>query len=406
MTLERRTAEQAGACDPQDATRFGDNQSGRLLRVAKWSAGKTGTGNALIEGDNLQVLTLLAHEIPATVRCAYLDPPYNNGESYKHYFDSMGHDEWLVAVTVRLEKIRQLLREDGSVWISIDDSEVHYLKVAADKVFGRDNFVATIVWERRTTRENRKVFSKNHEYLLVYAKNAAAWAKTRNSLPVSAELTQRYKNPDDDPRGSWQSVSANVQEGHATLSQYYTLRAPNGKCHTPPKGRCWVYAKQKMQREIAENNVWFGKDGNGVPRLKRFLSDRKAGLTPDTLWRASVAGTTSEAKKQLLQLFKRDTLFDTPKPEQLIQRVLQISTDPEDIVLDAYLGSGTTAAVAHKMTRAYIGIEKGAHIRSHCVSRLRQVIDGEPGGVSRPVGWRGGGGFDFYRYSGVEQREK
>jgi adenine-specific DNA-methyltransferase len=368
-----------------------------MQRVAKWSAGVQHTGNALIHGDNLTALRLLAKTHASTVKCAYLDPPYNNGESYRHYFDSMGHDEWLQAVIARLERIRVLLREDGSIWISIDDSELHYLKVAADTVFGRANFVGTIIWERRTSRENRKVLSRNHEYLLVYAKNIGTWSKTRNALPLTEDVKSRYKNMDSDPRGPWQSVSANVQAGHATPHQYYTLKAPNGQLHYPPKGRCWVYSEPKMQEEIAKNNVWFGKNGNTVPRLKQFLANRKAGLTPETLWRADDVGTTSKAKKHLLELFKEISLFDTPKPEQLIYRVLKISTNPGEVVLDPYLGSGTTAAVAHKMSRKYIGIEIGEHIKTHCAKRVSQVIAGENGGISKVVGWEGGGGFDFYR---------
>jgi len=368
-----------------------------LQRVAKWSVGDCEVGNALIHGDNLKALSILAKAYPSSVKCAYLDPPYNNGESYQHYFDSMGHEEWLQSVTERLEQIKTLLREDGSVWISIDDSELHYLKVAADGIFGRSNFVGTIIWQRRTTRENRKVLSRNHEYLLVYAKRLEVWAKLRNSLPLTDDVKGRYKNPDNDSRGPWQSVSANVQEGHATPQQYYGIVGPTGKVHHPPKGRCWVYSEQKMLQEIAANNVWFGKDGNSVPRLKQFLAHRKTGLTPETLWCAEDVGTTSTAKKHLLNLFKETSLFDTPKPEQLIQRVLEIASNPGDVVLDPYLGSGTTAAVAHKMTRTYWGIEKGQHIKTHCVERLKQVIAGECGGVSQALGWKGGGSFAFFR---------
>lgn len=400
-TVERRPV----ATTPQDneRPRAMDSEDG-LVRVARWSAGTRGTGNALIHGDNLKVLDALGKTRAGTVKCAYLDPPYNNGESYQHYLDSMGHEEWLHAVRARLEKIRPLLREDGCVWMSIDDSEVHYLKVTADEIFGRENFVGTVIWERRTTRENRKVLSRNHEYLLVYAKSAVEWGKVRNTLPLTKEVEDRHKNVDNDPRGPWQSVSANVQNGHATPQQNYTLRAPNGKMHRPPKGRCWVYSQARMLEEIARNNIWFGRDGNAVPRIKRFLSDRKGGLTPDTLWRAHEVGTTTDAKKHLLALFKTQSLFDTPKPEELIYRVIQISTKPGDVVLDPYLGSGTTAAVAHKMGRAYIGIENGEHIKSHCVYRLEQVIDGESGGISSLVGWRGGGGFDFYRVSSAGRR--
>lgn len=386
------------------AMKRSDRPTGSLAHVAKWSFGQRNTGNVLIHGDNLDVLKGMAAVRPGSIKCAYLDPPYNNGESYSHYYDSMGHDEWLHAVTKRLELVKDLLREDGSVWISIDDSELHYLKVAADEVFGRVCFVGTIIWERRTTRENRKALSRNHEYLLVYAKNVAAWTKARNTLPLSDEVKGRYKNPDSDPRGSWQSVSANVQSGHATPQQHYGLKAPNGSIHWPPKGRCWIYSAPKMYEEIEKNNIWFGGNGNSVPRIKKFLVERTGGLIPETLWRASVVGTTSDAKKQLLSLFKETTLFDTPKPEQLISRILHISTNPGDLVLDPYLGSGTTAAVAHKMSRSYIGIESGEHIKTHCVHRLRQVIDGEPGGTSAELNWKGGGGFDFFRVTRSEVR--
>lgn len=387
------TPSAAQQCQISDAGRL------QLRRVEKWSLGAPGSGNAVIHGENLEALRMLASVQPASVRCAYLDPPYNNGESYRHYFDSMGHDEWLSAVIERMELVKQLLREDGSVWISIDDSELHYLKVACDSVFGRDNFVGTIVWERRTTRENRRAFSRNHEYLLVYAANAALWAKKRNDMPISLDVQERYRNPDGDPRGPWQSISANVQDGHATPQQFYALKAPGGKIHHPPKGRCWAYTKSRMLDEVAKNNVWFGKDGNGAPRIKSFLADRTKGVTPETIWRAVDVGTTAEAKKELIAIFDEKPLFDTPKPERLMHRILSISTDAGDLVLDAYLGSGTTAAVAHKMGRRYIGIEKGAHARSHCVHRLRAVIAGEQGGVSPQCNWSGGGGLDYYSLS-------
>lgn len=383
-----------------------DAYSKSLQRMAQWSAGTKGTGNMLVHGDNLEVLKFLTKSHAGRVRCAYLDPPYNNGECYKHYYDSMGHEEWLHAVAARLEQVKTLLRDDGSVWISIDDSELHYLKITADAIFGRNNFITTIVWEHRTTRENRKVFSHNHEYLLVYAKDIDVWEASRNSLPLTNDVIGRYKNMDSDPRGPWQSVSAHVQDGHGTPQQYYSFKAPNGQLHKPPKGRCWIYTKPKMLKAIAKNNIWFGKDGNGVPRLKRFLKDRKIGLTPETLWRADNVGTTGDAKKHLLNLFKKEVLFDTPKPEQLIHRILHISTNPGDLVLDAYLGSGTTAAVAHKMGRMYLGIENGEHIRTHCAHRLRQVIRGEAGGISQLAGWKGGGGFDYYKFRNKKRSAK
>lgn len=378
----------------------------KLSQVNALCIGTQSTKNLIIQGENLDALSYLAEESPESIRCAYLDPPYNNGESYKHYFDSMDHDEWLNSVGARIRLVHGLLRKDGSLWISIDDSEVHYLKVACDAIFGRENFVATIIWERRTTSENRRAFSRKHEYLLVYAKDAASWAKSRNSMPLPLRVKDRYKNPDRDPRGPWQSVSANVQDGHATQSQFYVLRSPAGKLHRLPNGRCWVYTKTKMAQEIRKNNIWFGKDGKGVPRIKSFLCDRKTGVAPDTLWRASEVGTTAEAKKELIALFGEKPLFDTPKPERLIERILAIATNPGECVLDPYLGSGTTAAVAHKMRRTYIGIEKGAHVRSHCVERLRAVVSGDSGGVSEKHGWEGGGGFAFATLTRVSKRPR
>ncbi len=368
-----------------------------LTRIAHLSYGETSTGNVLIQGENLRVLRTLQDRYKNSVRCVYIDPPYNNQEQYLHYRDSRSHEVWLNMIVARLQVIKPLLSTDGSIWISIDDREMHYLKVAADKIFGRNNFVTTIVWQQRTTRENRKVFSNNHEYLLVYAINQDEFRATRNLLPASQALLSRYKNPDADPRGRWQSVSANAQAGHATASQFYDLVAPSGMVHRPPEGRCWIYTKEKMKREIAAGNIWFGKTGRGVPRIKRFLNCTKAGLTPETLWFAADVGTNDEAKKQLLNLFPCEPVFETPKPERLIRRVIEIATEPGDLVLDAFLGSGTTTAVAHKLNRKYIGIENGEHAVTYCAERLRKVVDGDPSGISNDVPWNGGGGFDFYK---------
>ena len=259
------------------------------------------------------------------------------------------------------------------------------------------NFITTIVWQMRTSRENRRVFSNNHEYILVYATNSERFAAIRHDLDLTTEVKARYKNPDNDPRGPWQSVSANAQAGHGTKEQFYTLIAPNGKKHDPPKGTCWRYTWKRMQEEIAAGNIWFGKDGNGVPRMKRFLVEAKAGLTPETLWLADEVGTNDFAKKNLLTMFPDATVFETPKPESLIRQVIHIATNPDDLVLDSFLGSGTTAAVAHKMGRHYIGIEMGDHAVTHCVPRLKKVIEGEQGGISEQVNWKGGGGFRFFR---------
>jgi adenine-specific DNA-methyltransferase len=341
--------------------------------------------NLLIQGDNRIALSRLLPKYRRAVRCAYLDPPYNNGERYTHYLDVTEREAWLVRVGEQLEGVLPLLHPDN---------QLHYLKVLADQVFGRERFMATIVWQHRKTRENRRAFSNNHEYVLVYAMDPARFRQTRNRI-AAASLAGRYKNPDGDPRGPWQSISANVQAGHGTGAQFYELVAPNGRRHVPPKGRCWVYTRGRMEAAIAKGDIWFGRDGNGVPRIKRFLRDARLELTPETLWDSLFAGTTHDATKHLLELFPSEAVFETPKPELLLRRIIEIATDPGDLVLDPFLGSGTTAAVAHKLGRRYIGIEVGPHAVTHCVERLRKVVAGEAGGISEEVGWTGGGSFSF-----------
>ena len=355
--------------------------------------------NRLIRGDNLLALKALEQEFTGKVKCIFIDPPYNTGSAFEHYDDGVEHSIWLGLMRDRLEILRNLLSKDGSIWITIDDNEAHYLKVMCDEIFGRANFVATIIWEKRTSRENRRVFSFNHDYVLVYAKNRLSFEAIRNPLGLTEEVLARYKNPDNDPRGLWQSVSANAQAGHATQSQFYILKLPSGRNISPPKGRCWLYTKERMEQEIAANNIWFGADGNNTPRIKKFLRDNQdKGLTPETIWTASEVGTNDESKKGLLQLLPNVNVFDNPKPEGLLERVIHIATNSGDLVLDSFAGSGTTGAVAHKMGRRWIMIELGEHCHTHIIPRLKKVIDGEDqGGISKTVNWKGGGGFRYYR---------
>lgn len=341
----------------------------------KFHYGNKNTKNKIFKGDNVEVLNYLMDDYKGMVDCIYIDPPYNNDEKYVHYNDSDGFDLWLEKLTNVLPLLFELLSDKGSLWISIDDKEVHYLKVAADRIFGRNHFVHTIIWEHRTSRENRNAFSNNHEYILVFAKNPEVFKKERNLLETDKDFLKKFKNPDNDPRGDWQSVTLTVQAGHAVPSQFYTIVAPNGKKHDPPIGRCWIYNEERMLEEIKNNNVWFGKDGNGVPRQKKFLSDSKKGLTPETLWFAKDVGTTSQAKRHLKSIFQNEEVFDTPKPEALIKRVIEISTNEGDLVLDAYLGSGTTAVVSQQLNRNYIGIEVGEHVMDIAVPRLNKTID-------------------------------
>lgn len=355
--------------------------------------------NRLIFGDNLLALKALEQEFTGGIRCVYVDPPYNTGSAFDHFEDGLEHSIWLSLMRDRFEILGRLLQPEGSLWVSIDDNEAGYLRVLLDEILGRQNFVATVIWEKRTSRENRRVFSFNHDYILVFARDRARFEQTRNLLPLSDEVRGRYKNPDNDPRGPWQSVSANAMAGHGTPSQFYKLKTPAGVLLDPPAGRCWLYTQQRMEEEIAKGNIWFGKDGRSVPRVKRFLSDTEGrGLTPETIWRADEVGTNDSAKKDLIALFNGKAVFDNPKPEGLIKRILEIATNPGDVVLDSFGGSGTTGAVAHKMRRRWIMVELGKHCHEVIIPRLQKVIDGaDRGGVSEAVGWKGGGGFNFYR---------
>lgn len=364
------------------------------------STGNEDCLNILIHGNNKDVLPELYEEYAGRVKCVYIDPPYNNGESYHYYNDNLAQGNWLNEMRKVLNLLKPLLSKDGSIWISIDDSEMPYLRIEADKVFGRENFAGTIIWQQRKSRENRAVFSYNHEYILVYAKDIKSFKRTRNLLPVGNDyIKSKYKNPDNDPRGPWQSITASVQAGHAVTSQFYTIVSPSGLRYNPPKGRCWIYNEERMKQEIANGNIWFGKNGTNTPRVKKFLRDAIIGLTPETIWVAEEVGTTDSAKKQLLTLFPdKEIIFETPKPEELLKRVIEIASNEGDYVLDCYLGSGTTVATAHKLHRHYIGIEVGNQMSELVVQRINKVIDGEMSGISNNIGWNGGGSFAFFNF--------
>lgn len=368
---------------------FGEVETGTLLNGKPWP------GNMLIHGDNLLALRALEQDFAGQVKCIYIDPPYNTGSAFEHYDDNLEHSQWLNLMRPRLEILRNLLSEDGTIWISIDDDEQAYLRILCDEVFGRSNYIETIVWQRAYSPVNlKKTISRSHDYVLVYAKHLTK-DYSLNKLPRSVEANERYKNPDNDPRGVWKSTDSTAQAGHGTKSQFYVLSAPNGKQHHLPSGRCWVYTEDVMNRMIADNRIWFGPDGNNVPAIKRFLTEVRDGIVPQTLWLYTEVGHTQEAKKEIKAL-DFNTIFDTPKPERLLLRILQIATNPGDLVLDSFLGSGTTAAVAHKMGRRWIGVELGNHAYTHCAVRMKKVIEGEQGGISKSQNWQGGGGFRFY----------
>ena len=353
--------------------------------------------NMLIRGDNLLGLKALEQEFAGKVKCIYIDPPYNTGSAFEHYDDGLEHSLWLSLMRERLLILWRLLSNDGSFWISIDDYEMPYLRVLMDEVCGRKSFVASNVWQKRYSRENREAIGDVHEYILLYAKSRDAFKTSRNLLPLTAEQKKVYKNPSNDPRGPWRTIPITAQAGHATKSQFYSIVSPSGKTFDPPTGNCWRYSKDAFERLRAEGRIYFGKDGNGQPTTIRYLSE-VSGAVPWTWWPHDEVGHNDEAKKEMLSIFTKETLFDTPKPERLIHRILHIATNPGDLVLDSFLGSGTTAAVAHKMGRRWIGIELGEHCETHCMPRLKKVVDGEdPGGITQAVGWKGGGGFRYFR---------
>jgi len=363
-----------------------------LIENPEYSYGDPNSQNMLIHGDNLLALKALEQDYAGKVKCIYIDPPYNTGNAFEHYDDGVEHSLWLSLMKPRLDILRNLLSNDGSIWISIDDDESHYLKVLCDMVFGRNNFISNVIWQKKFSPQNdAKWFSDMHDHILVYAKSKEIWRP--NLLPRTEEMDNRYKNPDNDPRGNWTSSDLTVKR--VTEKDIYEVITPSGKVYLPPKGRSWSTSQENIQNLIKDNRVWFGAKDENMPRLKRFITDVKDGITPNTLWFHNEVGHNQEAKKEV-KLFNDNDIFATPKPERLIERVLFASSNEGDLVLDSFLGSGTTAAVAHKMGRRWIGVELGEHAKTHCYPRMQKVIDGEQGGISKAVNWKGGGGFKFY----------
>ena len=365
----------------------------RLLEeVPGLGYGDKNAGNMLIQGDNLDALKALLPYYAGQVKCIYIDPPYNTGSAFEHYDDNLEHSKWLAMMWPRLELLRELLAEDGSIWVSIDDDEAHYMKVMLDEVFGRKNFIVNALWQKRTSPDGRIHMGDAHDHILVYGSQSARNAF--NNLALTEEQAKAYKNPDNDPKGSWVSTDFTAQ-GYRP-NQMYEITTPGGVIYTPPEGRCWGNIEGNFRRLSAEGRMWFGKDGKSRPRVKNYFSEAK-GVKSWSWWSNKEVGHNQEAKKEINTLFGATNAFDTPKPERLIARIFQISTNPGDLVLDSFLGSATAAAVAQKMARRYIGIEMGEHAVTHCAPRLKKVIDGDQGGVSEAEDWQSGGGFRFYR---------
>ena len=347
--------------------------------------------NLVIKGNNLIALHSLKKRYAGKVKLIYLDPPYNTTKDFD-YNDKFTHATWLTFMKSRLEIAWDLLVEDGTIWISIDDNESHYLKVLADSVFGRENFLNEVIWQRAYAPVNlKKTFSRSHDYIQVYAKNNSS-NKKLNRLPRSAEANSRYKNLDNDPRGPWKSDNLSV--GPAVQSNIYEITTPSGRKVLPPNGYSWRLSKDRLKEFIDDNRIWFGKDGDNVPSIKRFLSE-VGGVVAQTLWTYQEVGHNQDAKKEIKTLFEGQALFGTPKPEKLLQRILTLGSNKNDLVLDFFMGSATTQAVAMKMGRRFIGIEQMEYINTVSVPRLQKVIEGEQGGISKDVNWQGGGSFVY-----------
>jgi len=368
----------------------------RLLHDVE-HVGDAAAGNLLIQGDALNALTSLtripqyAQDHVGQVKLAYLDPPFNTQQSFLQYDDALEHSLWLTMLRDRLEQIHDLLAPDGSVWMHLDDYEAAYARVVLDELFGRHNFVATVVWQKvHAPKSSARHLSTDHDYLLVFAKDAERW--TRNALPRTDWTNREFWNPDEDPRGLWRRSDLTASKPYREGS--YEVVGPTGNTFTPRGGRFWGVSRQTFDELAADNRLWWGRNGDSFPFRKRFLSE-VGDLVPSTIWPHEQVGNNREAKTELTKLFGRDDIFATPKPERLLERIVHIATDPGDLVLDCFLGSGTTAAVAHKTGRRWIGVERSADtLRRFARARLERVVVGDdPGGVTDHAAWQGGGGF-------------
>lgn len=361
--------------------------------------------NVLIHGDNLLALKALEAECAGEVKCVYIDPPYNTGSAFAQYEDGLEHSIWLSVMRDRLELLRRLMHRSGSIWVHLDDNEAHYCRVILDEIFGRNNFVANVVWNKSyAVRSNAKFFSTAHEHLLVFCKERQEFRL--NKFRRTARQEARYDNPDNDERGPWQSVTMTISlVGGARGRQFaktgqsdniYEVVSPNGTRFMPPPNRCWSRSPSGFRALDEDRRIWWGANGDRAPRLKQFLAETDDGLLPTTLWAdGEIFGLNQQGVRELRALALPD--FPTPKPEQLIAKVLELGSSPGDLVLDSFAGSGTTGAVAQKMGRRWIMVELSDHCHTHIVPRLRKVIDGaDPGGVTQATGWKGGGGFRYY----------
>ncbi|MEG9532686.1 site-specific DNA-methyltransferase [Mannheimia indoligenes] len=358
--------------------------------------------NLIIQGDNLSALKALLPFYAGQVKCIFIDPPYNTKSAFTHYDDNLEHSVWLSMMYPRLEILRELLAEDGSIWITLDDNESHYLKIMLDEIFGRKNFVANVVWQKKSSPSNdARWISDNHDHILCFAKNKERWRPIK--LERTEEQNSIYNKSDEFDgidsdgniygRGTWFAGDMTVKT--VSENSLYEITTPSGKKVKPAAGRAWVYSEEKFLELLADHRITFGKSGSNKPCIKRFLCEvEESKIVPKSVWLYEEVGENRNARQEVKK-FNLEDPFSTPKPEALLQRILYLATSKNDLVLDSFLGSGTTAAVAHKMNRRYIGIEIGEHAKTHVVPRLKKVIEGEQGGISKAVGWQGGGSFRF-----------
>jgi adenine-specific DNA-methyltransferase len=335
--------------------------------------------NRLIFGDNLLALKALEQEFAGKIKCIYIDPPYNTGSAFQHYDDGVEHSLWLSMMWNRLALLHSLLTDDGSLWMSVDDNEGHYLKVIADEAFGRGNFVANVVWQKKYAPANDATWlSDSHDHILVFAKNKSVWRP--HKLPRSDKSNAAYKNPDNDPRGPWKAGDYTCNKSaEERPNLYYPIKQPkSGEDVFPSRTRVWAYGEEQA--------------------FKRFLTTvEEDGAVPQTVWLWGDVGHNQDGRKEQL-VFAPNDPFSTPKPERLLSTILTIASKEGDIVLDSFAGSGTTGAVAHKMGRRWIMVELGDHCHTHVIPRLKKVVDGDdPGGVTEACNWKGGGGFRYYK---------
>lgn len=367
---------------------FGEVETGTL------SNGKPWPGNMLIHGDNLLALRALEQDFAGQVKCIYIDPPYNTGSAFEHYDDNIEHSIWLSLMRERLVILYKLLSEDGSIWVTLDDNEVYYCKVLMDEIFGRQNFVGSIIWEKADSpKMDPKYFSTRHDTILVFAKSID---KLKIFREKSQEIPEHYNKIDEKGR-RYYLKPMRVMGGNVSESLFYPMIAPDGTEVLPISSTgqktCWRWSKKKVEEE--SDRIEWVQGRSGWSLYFRIYADTSKGTPVQTIWSHQEAGSNRTSKAEINKLFENN-IFDTPKPEKLIQKVLNATTVPGDLILDSFLGSGTTSAVAHKMGRRWIGVELGDHAYTHCAIRMKKVVEGEQGGISKSVNWQGGGGFKFY----------